>query len=262
MLPILVPRSFCAGDRAVVHSTDIVSSPVHDARGDPITTGDVAPPFAPPDERVPVGAAGRGRQASVSRHQPRPPRPPAPIRGRDRRARLHRRHPDRPRPLAGLPPSARSPTSMVSTPTVTGLLLAPAGRSPTACRRPTPSTRCASSRSHVRVTPPVWRVPRAPRAHLHRRGPPAAGRLLRAVPAAVAASPAWASVVDPVARVAPAGGADPRQRRRRPARVVRRARPAPDRLDARQLGRRRPRRPRPGRPTGAVRLQLDPADRH
>ena len=36
----------------------------------------------------------------------------------------------------------------------------------------------------VRVDPPVWRVSAGPLdAHLHRRGAPAAGRLLRAVPA-------------------------------------------------------------------------------
>jgi len=54
----------------------------------------------------------------------------------------------------------------------------------------------------VRVTPPVWRVSAGPlELAFTTAGRPPLGWLLRAVPAVVAASPAWASAVDPVARV-------------------------------------------------------------
>jgi len=54
----------------------------------------------------------------------------------------------------------------------------------------------------VRVGGPVWRVAAGPLALTFTVGArPPLGRLLRAVPARVASSPAWASLVDPVARV-------------------------------------------------------------
>ena len=54
----------------------------------------------------------------------------------------------------------------------------------------------------VRVDAPVWRVSAGPlELTFTAAGRPPLGWLLRAVPAAVAASPAWASAVDPVARV-------------------------------------------------------------
>ena len=172
---------------------------------------------------------------------------------------LHRRHPHRARPLAGVPVRGvrrRHGRTRRRPPAAAG---ARVGRWPTSCRRRTPSTRCASSpcrsgspRRYGACPPGSLLVSAFTTA-----GRPPLGWLLRAVPATVAASPAWASAVDPVRPGAAAGGADPRQRRWGPVLVVRRAGPAPDRLDARQLGRHRPRRPGPGRPPGAVRVQLD-----